>query len=164
MRLLSALFCPAMVAACLPRQDILALEVDGMDQAVAYWQIYTIVRPRESVRACARAQYVAQTIVPSRPHRHDFQRLSSRKRLQSSRPSETSACPAWDEYLPGSANSKSSSTLALGVTLVRKPRFTALHWPSNGVSLQKRRPKASTDDRPSTRKLLFFLSFSIGGL
>ena len=56
---------------CLPRQDILGL-VDGIDQAVAYWQIYTIVRPRDGVRAMrARTQYVAQTIVPSRPHRHD---------------------------------------------------------------------------------------------
>ena len=50
--------------------------------------------------------------------------------------------------------------LAHGVTLVRKLRFTALYWPSNGVSLQKRRPKASADDHPSTRKLLFlFFSF-----
>ena len=30
----------------------MVLEVDGMDQAVAYWQIYTIVRPQDSVRAC----------------------------------------------------------------------------------------------------------------
>ena len=37
---------------CLPRQDILGLEVDGMDQAAAYWQIYTIVRPRDGVCAC----------------------------------------------------------------------------------------------------------------
>ena len=39
---------------CLPWQDILGLEVDGMDQAVAYWQIYmyTIVRPRDGMRAC----------------------------------------------------------------------------------------------------------------
>ena len=35
---------------CLPWQDILVLEVDGMDQAVAYWQIYTIARPQDSVR------------------------------------------------------------------------------------------------------------------
>ena len=66
---------------------------------------------------------------------------------------ETKSCP-------GSANSKSSSTaLAHGVTPVRKRRFTALYWPSNGVSLQKRRPKASTDDRPSTRTLLFSFLF-----
>ena len=37
---------------CLPRQDILGLKVDGMDQAVAFWQIYTSVRPRDGVRAC----------------------------------------------------------------------------------------------------------------
>ena len=49
--------------------------------------------------------------------------------------------------------------LAHGVTPVRKRRFTALYWPSNGVSLQKRRPKASTDDRPSTRTLLFSFLF-----
>ena len=40
------------------------------------------------------------------------------------------------------------------VVLVRKPRLTASRcWTSNGVCLQKRRPKASTDDRPNTRKL-----------
>ena len=32
--------------------------------------------------------------------------------------------------MPGFANSKSSSTLAHGVTLLHKPRFTALYWPS----------------------------------
>ena len=47
---------------CLPRQDILGLEVDGIDHAVAYWQIYTIVRPRDGVLGVrARTQYVAQT-------------------------------------------------------------------------------------------------------
>ena len=84
-----------------------------------------------------------------------FQRLSSRKRLQSLRPSETfqrlvrhetSIC--WVLQIP-------SRPRCHGVTLVRKLRFTALYWPSNSVSLQKRRPKASTDDHPSTQKLLY---------
>ena len=44
---------------CLPRQDILGLEVDGIDD----WQIYTIVRPRDGVLGVrARTQYVAQTM------------------------------------------------------------------------------------------------------
>ena len=127
-----------------------------MDQAVAYWQIYTIVRPQDSVRASENtvtlntehsgvAQSLPSLIVMT------LRRLSSRRWLQSS---EIFACPAWNEYLSCSANSK--STLAQKVTLVRKPRLTASRcWTSNGVSLQKRRPKAPTDDRPSTRKLLF---------
>ena len=73
-----------------------------------------------------------------------------------SKPWETFACPAWNEYLSCSANSKLSSTLAEGVTLVRKASLTASRCrTSNGVSLQKRRPNASTDDRSSTRKVLF---------
>ena len=39
-------------ASCLPRQDILGLKVDGMDQAKAYRQIHSTVRPRDGVRAC----------------------------------------------------------------------------------------------------------------
>ena len=39
-------------ASCLPRQDILGLKVDGMDQAKAYRQIHSTLRPRDGVRAC----------------------------------------------------------------------------------------------------------------
>ena len=37
---------------CLLRQDILGLKVDGIDQAKAYRQIHSTVRPRDGVRAC----------------------------------------------------------------------------------------------------------------
>ena len=45
---------PSRNGSCLSRQDILGLEVDGMDQAVAYWQIYAIVRSQDCVPACMR--------------------------------------------------------------------------------------------------------------
>ena len=66
---------------CLPRQDILGLEVDAMDQAAAYWQIYTIVHPQLHKAACmrARTEYVAQTIVPSRSHRYDVPEVEFKK-------------------------------------------------------------------------------------
>ena len=53
MRLLSALFCPATaaLAVCLGK-TFLELKVDGMDQAKAYRQIHSTVRPRDGVRAC----------------------------------------------------------------------------------------------------------------
>ena len=61
---------------CLPCQDILVLEVDGMNQAVAYWQTYTIVRPQDSVRACENTvtlntehSDVSQSL--SKSHRYD---------------------------------------------------------------------------------------------
>ena len=37
---------------CLPRQDVLGLKVDGMDQATAYRQIHSTVGPRDGVRGC----------------------------------------------------------------------------------------------------------------
>ena len=52
----------------LPWQDILGLEVDDMDQAVAYWQVYMRAPTRH--HACKNTPCVAQTIVPSRSH-HD---------------------------------------------------------------------------------------------
>ena len=44
---------PRRKGSCLPQQDILWLEVDGMDQAVAYWQFYTIVRALDLDGVCA---------------------------------------------------------------------------------------------------------------
>ena len=50
--------------------------------------------------------------------------------------------------------------------LVRKLRFTALYWPSNGVSLQKRRPKLlqATTQALKNCSILKILFFSIDGL
>ena len=99
---------------CLPRQDILGLEVDGMAQAAAYCTgRSTPSGPHETANACVREHSTLprQMSIPGLIVM-TFRRLSSRRRLQSSRLSETFACPAGDEYLPGFANSKSSSTLA----------------------------------------------------
>ena len=70
-----------------------------------------------------------------------FQRLSSRRRLQSLRPSETFQRLVWHETSICRVLQIPSRPRCHGVTLVRKLRFTALYWPSNGVSLQKRRPQ-----------------------
>ena len=107
--------------------DILGLEVDGMDQAAAYCSCTGRSTPscaNETANACVREH----STLPRRVSLSGlivmaFQRLSSR-RIQSSRPSETFACPAWGEYLPGFANSKSSSKPTVTVTLFHKPRFT----------------------------------------
>ena len=83
----------------------------------------------------ARTQYVAQTIVPSRSHRHDVPEVEFKKKtpiLATLRDferlvrHETSICRVLQ--IP-------SRPRCHGVTLVRKLRFTALYWPSNGVSL-----------------------------
>ena len=111
----AALFCPATAVVCLDK--------------TRSWRhgsgcgILADLHYRAPTRQCACvrehsdvAQSLPSLIVMT------FRRLSSRRWLQSS---ETFACPAWNEYLSCSANSKSSSTLAQGVTLVRKPRSTA---------------------------------------
>ena len=87
-------------ASCLPRQDILELKlkVDGMDQAEAYRQIHSTVRPRDGVRACKNSstQYVAQTIVPSRSHRHDVPEVEFKKKtpILATLRDFSKACPA----------------------------------------------------------------------
>ena len=85
-----------------------------------------------------------------------FQRLSSRRRLQSLRPSETFQRLVRHETSICRVLQIPSRPRCHGVTLVRKLRFTALYWSWNGVSIQNwRRPEASTDDHPSTQKLLY---------
>ena len=97
-----------------------------------------------------------------------FQRLSSRRRLQSLRPSETfqrlvrhetSICRVLQFQVVLDATVSPSR-------LVRKLRFTALYWPSNGVSLQKRRPKLLQTTTPALKNcsILKILFFSIVGL
>ena len=110
---------------CLPRQDILELEVDGMDQAVAYWQIYTIVRGQDGVRAACE-----NTVHCSTSHHYDVPEFEFTKKtliLATLR----DFCLSWPvksicRVLPGPANSKSSSTQAHSVTLGRTQRFTGL--------------------------------------
>ena len=62
-----------------------------------------------------------------------FQRLSSRRRLQSLRPSETFQRLVRHEVSTCRVLQIPSRPRCHGVTLVRKLRFTALYWPSNGV-------------------------------
>ena len=69
---------PSRNGSYLSRQDILGLEVDGMDQAVAYWQIYAIVH--ETACVSARTQYFSPTIVPSKSHRYDFPQVEFKKK------------------------------------------------------------------------------------
>ena len=65
-----------------------------------------------------------------------FQRLSSRRRLQSLRPSETFQRLVRHETSICRVLQIPSRPRCHGVTLVGKLRFTALYWLSNGVSLQ----------------------------
>ena len=149
----AALFCPATAAVCLDK----TFWYSTLTAWVRLWHTGRSTLSCAHKTACVRARtqwrWTQNTVTLPSLIVMTFRRLSSRRWLQSS---ETFACLAWNEYLSCSANSKSSSTLAQGVTLVRKPRLTASRCStSNGVSLQKRRPKASTDDRPKHSKLLF---------
>ena len=154
MRFLSALFCPATAAVCHGKTF--------WDSKLTAWvrlrHIGRSTAPCAHETACARArtQYVAQTIVSSRSHRHDVPEVGSRRRLQSLRPSETIQRLVRHETSICRVLQIPSRPRCHGVTLVRKPRFTALYWPSNGVSLQKRRPEASTDDHPIALSLKLF--------
>ena len=150
MRLLSAFFCPATAALAV------CLGKTFWDSKLTAW-----IRQRHTGRstapcahetACvhARTQYVAQTIVPSSSHRHDVPEVEFKKKTPM-RPSENFQRLVRHETSICRVLQIPSRPRCHGVTLVRKLRFTALYWPSNGVSLQKRRPKASTDDHPSTQ-------------
>ena len=93
-------FCslPSRNGSCLPRQDILlllGLEVDGMDQAAAYCtDRSTPSCAHETANACVRehSTFPRRLSLPGLIVR-TLQGLSSR-RIQSSRPSQTFACPA----------------------------------------------------------------------
>ena len=118
---------------CLPRQDILGLKVDGMDQA-RHTGRSTAPCAHETARACVqehsplpRRLSLPGLIVMT------FQRLSSRRRLQSLRPSETFKRLVRHEMSICRVLQIPSRSRCHGVTLVRKLRFTALYWPSNGV-------------------------------
>ena len=144
-RLLSALFCPATAAVCLGKTfwDSKLTAWIRLHRAPTRW--HGCVQEQS---ALPRRLSLPGLIVMT------FQK-SSRRRPNPRNPQtlllvrpETSSCRVLQ--IPSRPR---------GVTPVRKRRFTALYWPSNGVSLQKRRPKASTDDRPSTRTLLFSFLF-----
>ena len=161
MRLLSALFCPATEAVCLGKTF--------WDSKLTAW-----IRLRHTGRstapcahetACVRAttQYVDQTIVPSRLIVMTFQRLSSRRRLQSLRPSVLfKGVSGMRRVFAGFC--KFPVVLDATVSpsrLVRKLRYAVLCWPSNGVSLQKRRPKLLQTTTQALKncsilKILFF--------
>ena len=104
---------------------------NGSGCSILHWQIYTIVRPRDGKCVCARThvQYVPQTIVPSRSHRYDVPEVEFKK--NSILATLADFClSGLRRVFVGFANSKSSSTPAHGATLLHKPRFTALYWPS----------------------------------
>ena len=157
MGLLSAFFCPATTAVCLGKT------------CCCYWDSKLTAWIRDLHRRAPTRRRACVQEHSAFPRRLSlpgfivmtFQMLSSR-RFQSSRPSQTFACPAWDERVfAGFCKFQVvlDASLAHGVILLSKPRFTALYWPST-VKLFKykgQKPKASSDDRPSTRKLLFSL-------
>ena len=161
----AALFCPATRGSCLPWHDktfCLVLETDGMDQAVAYWQIYTSTLSCAHKTACVRArtQYLEHRTqwrcpVPSKSHRYDVPEVEFKKMTPILR---DFSCPAWNEYLSCSANSKSFSTLAQGVTVwsVNRDWQRPDAGRQTGVSLQKRRPKAVYRRPPKHSKTALF--------
>ena len=138
----------------------------GSGCGILHWQIYTIVRPPDGKCKCVRArtQYVARRLSLPGLIVMTFQRLSSR-RIQSSRSSETFACPAWDrdEYLQGFANSKSSSTLARGVTLLHN-RDLQRYTGRQRCNSSKTKAKSFYRRPPKHSKTALFLFFSIVGL
>ena len=153
----SALFCPATAApaVCLGK-TFWDSKLAAWIRLKAYRQIHTEHRAPTRRRACMQEH----STLPTRLSLQGlivmtFQRLSSRRRLQSLRPSETFQRLVRHETSICRVLQIPSRPRCHGVTLARKVRFTALYWPSNGVSLQKRGPKASTDDHPSTQKLLY---------
>ena len=82
---------------CLPLQNILGLEVDGMDQAAAYCTgRSTPSCAHETANACVREHStLPRRLSLPRSHRYDVPEVEFKKlRIQSSRPSETFACPA----------------------------------------------------------------------
>ena len=137
MRLLSALFCPATAAVCLGKTF--------WDSKLTAW-----IRLRHTGRSTAPCAHETACVQEhsTLPRRLSlpglivmtFLRLSSKRRLQSLRPSETFQRLVWHETSICRVMQIPSRPRCHGVTLVRKLRFTALYWPSNGVSLQKRRP------------------------
>ena len=154
MRLLSALFCPATAAVCLGKTF--------WDSKETAW-----IRRRHTGRstapcahetACACVQ--EHSTLPRRLSLPGlivmtFQRLISRRRLQSLQPSETFQRLVRHETSICRVLQIPNRPRCHGVTLVRKLRFTALYWPSNCVSLQKRRPKLLKKNNPTTQKLLY---------
>ena len=82
-------------ASCLPRQDILGLKVDGMIR-LRHTGRSTAPCAHETVCVRARTQYVAQTIVPSRFHRHDVPEVEFKKKtsILATLRDFSKACPA----------------------------------------------------------------------
>ena len=95
-----------------------------------------------------------------------FQRLSSRRGLQSLRPSETFQRLVRHETSICRVLQIPSRPRCYSVTLVRKLRFTAFYWPSNGVSLQNARLKLLQTTTQALKNCSIFkiLFISIVGL
>ena len=99
MELLSALFCPAMAAVCLCKTfwDSKLTAWIRLGCGILHWQIYTIVRPQDGNACVLEHSTLPRRFVTSRSHRNDAPGIEfTWRRIQSSRPSETFACPAWD--------------------------------------------------------------------
>ena len=159
---------PSRNGSCLSRQDILGLELSWRHRSGC--GIMPDLR-RDGVRA--RTQYVSPTIVPSKSHRYDFPQVEFKRKtpfLATHRDFCLSGLRrvivCWVLQIP----SRRRRWPTVSLWSVNRDWFTELYWPSNGVSLQKRRPSLikllrCTDDRPSIRNLLFsFRYFGIFGI
>ena len=149
---------------CLPRQDILqflGLEVDGMDQAAAYCTgRSTPSCAHETANACVwehsirspdDCPFQVSSLWRSRGWVQEEFNPRDPRRLLLVRP-ETGICRVLQ--IPSRPRRLLTVSLcSINRDLQRQPSTV------NGETLQKRRPKASTDDRPSTRKLLFSFLF-----
>ena len=131
MRLLSALFCPTTTAVCLGKAF--------WDSKLTAWiSLRHTGSPQHRAPTRRRACVQEHNTLPRRLSLlglivMTFQRLSSRRRLQSLRPSETFQRLVRHEMSICRVLQIPSRPRCHGVTLVRKLRFTALYWPSNGV-------------------------------
>ena len=193
MRLLSALFCPTTAA------PAVCLGKTFWDSKLTAW-----IRLRHTGRstapcahetACmrARTQYVAQTIVPSRFHRHGVPEVEFKKKtpILATLRDFSKSCPAYETsicrvlqipsrprchgvnlvcklmmaltpkrlflYLCISISLLRPYTLFSRSPLVNKTLFEiySVILAVKRCKFSKRRPKASTDDHPSTQKLLY---------
>ena len=162
-KLLSALFCPATAAVCLGKtfwDSKLTAWLRLRHTALA--DLHHRAPTRRQMRACENTVRcpVWQTNVPSRSHRYDVPELEFKKK--------TPILASLGDFCLSSLRRVFSGFCKLQVILdAPSPRcpsapqteIYSIMLAVNGVTLHKRRPKAPTDDHPSTRKLLFSFSF-----
>ena len=154
MRLLSALFHSATAAVCLGK----TFRDSKLTAWIRLWHTgrSTPLCAHETACVRARTQYVSPTIVPSKSHRYDFPQVEFKKK--------TPFLATLRDFRLSGLRRVFAGFCKFQVVVDASPRCHQYSGPSteiNSVILavkrcksSKRRPKASTDDRPSTRNLL----------